>query len=323
MQNAQLKNDSSSELELDFNNTDLKINNIQKKGSNGTANFNTNNLTPDAIIFANENGEVRYMNSEAQNLTGWFITDAMNKKSEEVFKIYSIENKDRMHDPITEVLENNSKIDLTDNILLKSKDNLYFEIQYKASPKYKQDGELNKIILTFKKIREIDNISPKENVPNHKVEAGNVASKPKGISIDELSFNDIENDLIIKTETSKNDKAQNVKNDFSVEKEISLKVVNNDNDDNTELAQTTKDDSHDIKTPQSKDFNYGDEALSIDLGLDENIQNNNVSSTLDSIDYNTKTVKKIDSDTSASTNKVYKISSEELDGLETLDFLKD
>ncbi|MGH7885398.1 MAG: PAS domain-containing protein, partial [Thermodesulfobacteriota bacterium] len=164
MQNARLKSETIIDLkpDFDFNYGTQKSSTANIKSSNEINHFDRTNISPDAIIFTNDKGQIKYINSEAQNLTGWFITDAMNTKISEVFNIYDLESEEKLSNPVDKVLVTNSKIDLTTKIILLSKDRLKFEIEYKATPKYSQDGKLNKIILTFKKIREIKNSQPEK-----------------------------------------------------------------------------------------------------------------------------------------------------------------
>ncbi len=330
MQNAQLKDVNSISLEPDFdyhygnqNVSNHTVNNVKNKVTNGPSHFDNTNISPDAIIFTNEKGEVRYINLEAQELTGWYITDAMNKKVCEVFNIYDSQSLDQLDDPISKVLETDSKIELTRDIILKSKDNLKFEIQYKASPKYKDSGELNKIILTFKKLREIEDTKPSKEQTKVKAKLPN---KPKELSINELSFNDIDNDAVIKIE-EKNGKTENVnveKKPVDKEKEISLKVVTDKEDMDTEILGSPEVEISSTKAELKENFNSMDEGLSIDLEIDDEPGRQiSDSSEKDGIDYDTKTVKKIDSDLPEQKSNIYSISTEDLHDIDSLDFLDD
>lgn len=228
MQNARLKSEPSISLkpDFDFNYSNQKDGTKQKAVSKEINHFDTSHISPDAIIFTNVKGEIRYINSEAQHLTGWFTSDAMNTKIGEVFKIYDIETEEKLGNPVDKVLITNSKIDLTSKIILLSKDRLKFEIEYKASPKYSQDGKLNKIILTFKKIREIQNTFPQKNINPEKIERKqNVTERSKklSVSINELSHKDIDKSLdIINDMTERKVLSAELNPKFDTKKEIVL-----------------------------------------------------------------------------------------------------
>lgn len=166
---------------------------VEFKNTNGSA-INTRSKNTNAMIFANIDGDITYMNSEAQRLTGWSMKDAARISCNEIFKVYDLETKESLGDPVKSVIENESRIELTDNLFLESRDGANFEIEFKASPKYSEEGEMNRVILTFREIRQLDNTPNIKTDVMEKSEAGQTPEPVvESVSVSEISFNDFEN----------------------------------------------------------------------------------------------------------------------------------
>lgn len=196
------------------------INDHDSGNGNGSG-LSTRSVNRNAMIFANIDGEVTYMNAEAQRLTGWSVRDAAKVDSQVVFKIFDIKTENSLDNPVASVVENESKIELTENTVLASKGGGFFEIEFKASPKYSDSGELNRVIITFREIREI-NERPNEkeqetngDIPGQKEKANELS---ENVSFSEAANGDNgELSLDIAEEDSKNSGADDQGNAKSEE----------------------------------------------------------------------------------------------------------
>jgi len=76
----------------------------------------------DAVITTDSKGFIKYMNSIAEQLTGWQESEASGKMLNNVFKIINEDTNNEVEDPVTKVLKNGSVVALTNHTMLIRKD---------------------------------------------------------------------------------------------------------------------------------------------------------------------------------------------------------
>jgi PAS domain S-box-containing protein len=88
----------------------------------------------DAVIAADTNGAVTFMNSIAQSLTGWNIEEARGKSMDLVFDIVNKETRRPVETPVKKVFREGKVVGLADHTLLISKNGREFDIEDSAAP---------------------------------------------------------------------------------------------------------------------------------------------------------------------------------------------
>ena len=108
----------------------------------------------DAVIVTDETGNVAFMNPVAQQLTGWEIADAANRPLEEIFSIVNDDNRERVSNPVTEVLKSGSIAGLGNHTVLISKNGRECPIDDSAAPIRDHAGNVRGVVLVFRDITE-------------------------------------------------------------------------------------------------------------------------------------------------------------------------
>jgi len=92
------------------------------------------NSTGDAIIAADSDGRVTFMNPVAQDLTGWAESDALGRPLDRVFNIFDEFTGKRAGDSKKGVSRKVEKSELTNSTILKKRDGGVIAIEHKDSP---------------------------------------------------------------------------------------------------------------------------------------------------------------------------------------------
>ena len=72
----------------------------------------------DAIIATDIEGKITFMNTVAEELTGWTLDEASQKPANAVFNIINEFTRQKVDDPITKVLENGAIVGLANQTIL-------------------------------------------------------------------------------------------------------------------------------------------------------------------------------------------------------------
>ena len=107
------------------------------------------NATQDGVVAANANQEVIYMNSSAQELTGWEVKNSIGQKATEVIQIFDAQTNEPLPNPVEQVLEQGQVIHLDDNATLISRDGNKTVIGDSASPIINESNEIEGAVLVF------------------------------------------------------------------------------------------------------------------------------------------------------------------------------
>jgi PAS domain S-box-containing protein len=108
----------------------------------------------DAVIAADMNGAVTFMNSVAQSLTGWSQAEATGKSMDLVFDIVNKETRRPVENPVKKVFREGKVVGLADHTLLLSKHGKEFDIEDSAAPIRTDTGEGFGVVLVFRDITE-------------------------------------------------------------------------------------------------------------------------------------------------------------------------
>lgn len=108
----------------------------------------------DAVIATDRKGNITLMNPVAENLTGWNLSEALQKPLIEVFHIVSAENRNAAENPVKKVLASKKTEGLANHTLLIAKDGTERQISDSAAPIFQDEGILTGVVLVFRDVSE-------------------------------------------------------------------------------------------------------------------------------------------------------------------------
>jgi PAS domain S-box-containing protein len=108
----------------------------------------------DAVIATDVNGNISFMNSVAEDLTGWTLEDAVNKPLTEVFRIINETSRKTVESPVTKVLKTGLVVGLANHTILLSKDGREISIDDSGAPIIGEDKKTFGVVLVFRNIGE-------------------------------------------------------------------------------------------------------------------------------------------------------------------------
>lgn len=106
----------------------------------------------DAVIATDLSGKITFMNSVAQELTGWTMDDASLKHVKQIFNIVNEQTRLEVENPVTKVLERGVIVGLANHTLLIKKDGAEIPIDDSGAPIKDNDGKNTGVVLIFRDI---------------------------------------------------------------------------------------------------------------------------------------------------------------------------
>ena len=108
----------------------------------------------DAVIATDLSGKITFMNSVAQELTGWTMDDASLKHVKQIFNIVNEQTRLEVENPVSKVLERGVIVGLANHTLLIKKDGAEIPIDDSGAPIKDNDGKNTGVVLIFRDISE-------------------------------------------------------------------------------------------------------------------------------------------------------------------------
>jgi PAS domain S-box-containing protein len=108
----------------------------------------------DAVIATDVNGLVTFMNSVAENLTGFSLSEADGKPLEMVFNIINEFTREKTEHPVAKVIREGVTVGLANHTLLISKNGKEIPIDDSASPIKDDKNNISGVVLVFRDITE-------------------------------------------------------------------------------------------------------------------------------------------------------------------------
>lgn len=108
----------------------------------------------DAVITTDHLGRITFLNQVASDLTGWSQKDAINRPLADVFNIINETTRQKVINPVDEVLAHGKKVNLANHTILISRDGQEYPIEDSAAPIYLPDGGLLGCVLVFHDVSE-------------------------------------------------------------------------------------------------------------------------------------------------------------------------
>ena len=103
----------------------------------------------DAVIVTNRDGLIRFMNGEAERLSGWSASEARDRPLRSIFRIINEESRNPVDDPVEKVFRENRVVGLANHTLLISKDGTEWPIADSAAPVCDDNGKILGVVLVF------------------------------------------------------------------------------------------------------------------------------------------------------------------------------
>jgi PAS domain S-box-containing protein len=94
------------------------------------------------------------MNRVAENLTGWNLEKVIGRPMTTVFHIINERNRERLEDPVREVLETGQVSSLANNTTLVARDGTEFAIADSSAPVLDKEGKIIGVVLVFRDVTE-------------------------------------------------------------------------------------------------------------------------------------------------------------------------
>ena len=108
----------------------------------------------DSVIATDVSGAVTFMNTVAEESTGWTLREALGKPLKEVFHIINEETRMEVESPVAKVLEKGMIIGLANHTILVRKDGSEVPLDDSGAPIKDQNGEVTGVVLVFHDISE-------------------------------------------------------------------------------------------------------------------------------------------------------------------------
>ena len=108
----------------------------------------------DAVISADTQGRITFMNAVAERLTGWKSDDAVGRPLQQVFRIISEANREPVESPVDKVLREGVVVGLANHTVLVAQDGTEHPIDDSAAPIRATGGELLGVVLVFRDVTE-------------------------------------------------------------------------------------------------------------------------------------------------------------------------
>lgn len=108
----------------------------------------------DAVIAADRQGRITFINPVAERLTGWVSTGACGQPLERVFILVNEQTGQPAPTPVGKVLQNGETIALANHTALVAKDGRVIPIEDSAAPILNDQGEILGVVLVFHDVSE-------------------------------------------------------------------------------------------------------------------------------------------------------------------------
>jgi PAS domain S-box-containing protein len=104
----------------------------------------------DAVVTADANGTVTFLNAAAQSLTGWTQAEAMGIPLEDVVRVIDAENRQPAENPATRVSRGGANGGMTNHSLLIARDGTERPIEDGVAPIRNEAGDVAGVVLIFR-----------------------------------------------------------------------------------------------------------------------------------------------------------------------------
>ncbi len=108
-----------------------------------------------AVIATDQFNRIEFMNSDAENITGWKLYEVQNLPLNSVFKVIENETKKPILNPISKVYREKKMINLSSQMTLVNRDSTEISIENaSAAPIFGKSGNVSGVVLAFRDVAE-------------------------------------------------------------------------------------------------------------------------------------------------------------------------
>ena len=108
----------------------------------------------DAVIAADREGRVTFMNAVAEKMTGWLASEAVSEHVTRIFNIVDEQTRERSNDPVERVLREGCVVGLSGHTVLIRKDGTEIPIDDSGAPIQDEKGGISGVVIVFRDITE-------------------------------------------------------------------------------------------------------------------------------------------------------------------------
>ena len=106
----------------------------------------------DAVIATDVDGRITFLNSEAERLTAWLLSEATGRPLSQIFRIINERTLQEAQDPVATVLRTGNVVGLANHTVLISKDGTRTPIDDSAAPIRAPSGSVAGVVLVFRDV---------------------------------------------------------------------------------------------------------------------------------------------------------------------------
>ena len=129
----------------------------------------------DAVVVTNQLGNITFLNSVAEQLTGWSASEAVGQACTKVFNIINESTRKLVESPVEKVLRLGAVVGLANHTLLIRKDSTEVPIDDSGAPIRDANGTIRGVVLVFRDFSEQKDVERKLLKAKEEAEAANVA----------------------------------------------------------------------------------------------------------------------------------------------------
>jgi diguanylate cyclase (GGDEF)-like protein/PAS domain S-box-containing protein len=107
------------------------------------------NSIGDGVMSTDVHGNVTYLNTVAESLTGWTCKEATGRPLEDVFRIIDGTTREAMHNPMGLATRENSTMELSPNCILIRRDGVEASIEDSTAPIHDRRGQVTGAVMVF------------------------------------------------------------------------------------------------------------------------------------------------------------------------------
>jgi diguanylate cyclase (GGDEF)-like protein/PAS domain S-box-containing protein len=106
----------------------------------------------DAVLSTDLAGNVTYLNPVAERMTGWSMSEAAGRPSQEVMRIIDGESREPLRSPMMLAVRRDTNVGLSENCLLISRDGRESAIEDTAAPIHDRHGRVIGAVVVFRDV---------------------------------------------------------------------------------------------------------------------------------------------------------------------------
>ena len=124
----------------------------------------------DGVITTDASGKILFLNREAERLTGWSQVECEGKSISEVLNLIHERSRQRLNDPVSEIISDGGMVEIGDQTILVQKDGSEILISDSGAPIRDKDGRIIGVVLVFRNVTEKRKVE-EERVKTMKLES--------------------------------------------------------------------------------------------------------------------------------------------------------